>query len=63
MTLNFVVRTLAKKAAVISQQVSASTEQRESKRATPVHTVLQWDNRSCLGVGRHTFTSLWMARG
>lgn len=56
---NFVVRTLAKKAAVILQQVSASTEERESKRAMPAHTVLQWDNyRSCLGVRRHTFTSV-----
>lgn len=55
---NLVVRTPAKKATALSQQIPVSTEQRESRRATQVHNILQWDNyRSLLGGGRRTFTS------
>lgn len=54
---NLVVRTPAKKATALSQQVSVSTEQRESRRATPVRNILPWNNyRSLLGGGRRTFT-------
>lgn len=55
---NLVVRTPAKKATALSQQVSATTEQRESRRATAVCRILRWNNyRSLLGGERHTFTS------
>lgn len=55
---NLVVRTPAKKATALSQQVSDSTVHRESRRATQLHNILQWHNyRSLSGDGRRTFTS------
>lgn len=55
---NLVVTTPAKKATALPQQVSVSTEQMESRRATSVCNILQWNNYSfLLGGGRRTFTS------
>lgn len=43
---------------------SVSTEHRESRRATQLHNILQWQNyRSLLGDGRHTFTISTDGRG